>query len=107
MELAEQFDGAPDGMAEDYCGSGRHGDAEKGECDHRDGQTDGLANDLRLLALCVACEVGDVEAEGCPVSDHRGEGWKEELPEIVLRGKMCGLREHWTEAAGLAHHKHE
>lgn len=96
VELAEQFDGIPDGLAEDDDAGGGDGDADEGVEGHggREGPN-GLADDLVALALGEASEVGDVEGEGGPESDHAGERGEEDLPEVGARLELAGLGGAW------------
>src|ERR1700761_4632298 len=69
-----------------------------------------------MLRLRIAREVGNVQSQRGPVTDHGCERWKEETQKTPCRMKLTRLREHGTEAAGLhqckdeqryGHHKHE
>ena len=64
-----------------------------------------LAQHLRALALRVTGEVGDVERERCPESDHARQRRKEERPELSGLGlagiKRGRLREHRAESPRL------
>ena len=102
IEVAEQHDGVPDGLAEEHGGGGGDGDADEGVERHGGGQSEGLAPHLRLLRFGVAGEIGDVERDGGPEADHAGEGRDEEAEEFGGAVELAGRAEYGAEAAGLA-----
>ena len=108
-DAGDQHDRIPDGFAEDHDRRARHGDAEERERRHRRRQAERLAERLRSLALRVAREVGNVQAERRPVADVRGQRRREQRPErraalLQLRRlrRGCGRG---RRRCSIAHHK--
>ena len=75
-------------------------DAERGVERHRDGQPEGLAEDLRVLRFGVAGEVGDVERERRPVADHAGERRQKKCHEAARGVELRGCVQDGAEASG-------
>ena len=72
-EAGQQVDGIPDRLAEgDHRGPG-DGHADEGDERHRREEAERLPHHLIALAAREAREVGNVEGEGGPVADHRGD----------------------------------
>ena len=66
------------------------GDADERIERHRNRQAEGLADDLRVLRLGIAGEVGDVQRERCPVANHRRQRRKEEMEKAAGRMERLG-----------------
>ena len=116
MKAPHQIDRVPDRLAEDHCRRRRHRHADERIQRHRDGQSKGLAHDLRVLRFRVAREVGNVQRQRRPVAHHRGERREEEAQKRTGRMELARLRQHRTEATRLyrantsnskRHHQHE
>src|SRR5690242_9999963 len=101
-EAGEDFDGIPEGFAEDDHGGGSDRDADEGVEGHRGGEAEGLADHLVALAASVAGEVGNVERNRGPETDHPGERRNEKAEEFAEGMKFGRRRKHGTEAAGFA-----
>ena len=89
-DARDQHDRIPDRLAEDHDRRARHRHAEKRKRRHRRRQAERLAERLRALALRVAREVGNVQAERRPVADVRGQRRGEQRPE--RRAALLQLR---------------
>ena len=62
-----------------------------------EGSQIGPAHRLGALAPGEARQVGDVQGEGCPEADHRGERRDEEGPELSRRLELAGLGQNGPE----------
>jgi hypothetical protein len=80
-ELGDEHHGVPDRLAEDYHRGRSHCDPNKAEGRHREREAQGLSEDLRALAFCVASEVRYVERERDPVTNVGRQRGPEERPE--------------------------
>src|SRR4029077_9048881 len=101
-EAREDGDGIPEGFAKNDERGGRYGDADEGIEGHGRGETESLADNLIALAAGVAREIGNIERDGGPETDHPGERRDEEAEELAEGLKFRGRGEHGAEAAGSA-----
>ena len=51
--------------------------------------------------MTKACEVGHVQAQGGPESDHSGQRWNEDDPKLTDRVKLALLCQQITQAMGF------
>jgi hypothetical protein len=99
-ELADELHRIPDRFAVDDRGRAGDHHSHRGEQRHRRRQRHDLTNDLLALAAPKAREVGHVERQRRPESDHRRQRRHEDGPELRERLKLSGMREQRAEPVG-------
>ena len=116
MKAPQQRDRRPDRLAKDLLRGRSTGDADERVQRHRNRQTKGLADNLRVLRFGIARKVGNVQRQRSPIANHRRQRRKEEMQKAAGRVEVAGRRKHRSEAACLMqhpeqqrkrHHQHE
>ena len=66
------------------------------------GKPDRLAESLGPLRFCVAGEIGNIERDCCPESDHAGQRRNEEMKKLRRCFELAWAAQHRPEAARFA-----
>ena len=93
LDVADQAHRVGDSDPHQFYRGGSHHHPQGGEQEHGQRQTEDLPEDLVLLAFRVAAEVGNVQRQRGPETDHGGEPGTEVTDHAGALGPLGRLRQ--------------